>query len=297
MPEKETLDLKAVILLVVLCMLWGFNGVAIKVSNDGIAPVFSAGVRSVIAVMGLGAWMKLNGMPLFPGRILDGVVVGLLFGTEFALLFSSLLFTTVSSAWILLYSTPFFHTLGAHCFLKGDRITVHKGIGLILAFSGVVLLLGRHLSLPTLVQLSGDTLALGSALLWAVTTIYIKKRLVGKVSHHHTLFYQTVFSIPVLFLLSALFKETPVAHINGIILSSVLFQGIIIAFISYLVWFYLVHSYPVSLLSAFTFLTPVFATICGVVFLNETLTPALVFSLILVSLGIYVVNMRQHVGR
>jgi len=244
----------------------------------------------VIAALGLGIWMKVNGMRLFPGRVTDGLVVGLLFGTEFALLFSSLLYTTVSSAWILLYSTPFFHALGAHYFLKGDRITPHKGIGLILAFSGVVLLLARHLNLPSLTQYLGDTLALGAALLWAITTIYIKRRLVGEVSHHHTLFYQTIFSIPVLFLLSLLFQETPVQYVDGLILSSVLFQGIIIAFISYLVWFYLVHAYPVSLLSAFTFLTPVFATLCGVIFLTESLTLTLVLSLILVSLGIYVVN-------
>ena len=134
--------------------------------------------------------------------------------------------------------------------------------------------------------------ALGAAVLWAATTIYIKKRLVGEVSHHHTLFYQTVFSIPILFILSILFEEVPIKHIDTLILSSVLFQGIIIAFITYLVWFYLVHAYPVSLLSAFTFLTPVFATISGVIFINEALTLTLVFSLILVSLGIYVVNMK-----
>jgi len=292
MTEKETLDIKAVALLVVLCMLWGFNGVAIKVSNAGIAPIFGAGIRSVIAVLGLAAWMKVNRMRLFPGNVLDGLIVGILFGTEFALLFSSLLYTTVSSAWILLYSTPFFHTLGAHYFLKGDQITIHKGIGLIMAFVGIVLLLSKHLGVPSLIQLSGDMCALGAALLWAVTTIYIKKRLVGKVSHHHTLFYQTVFSIPILFILSTLFQETPIQHIDALILSSVLFQGIIIAFISYLVWFYLVHAYPVSLLSAFTFLTPVFATISGVIFINEPLTLTLVSSLILVSLGIYVVNLK-----
>ncbi len=294
MSEKETLDLKAVTLLVVLCMFWGFNGVAIKVSNAGIAPIFCAGIRSVIAVLGLAAWMKMNRMRLFPGNVLDGLVVGILFGTEFALLFSSLLYTTVSSAWILLYSTPFFHTLGAHYFLKGDRITIHKGIGLIMAFAGIVLLLSKHLGVPALIQLSGDMCALGAALLWAVTTIYIKKRLVGRVSHHHTLFYQTVFSIPILFILSILFQEVPIQRIDALILSSVLFQGIIIAFISYLVWFYLVHTYPVSLLSAFTFLTPVFATISGVIFINEPLTLTLVSSLILVSLGIYVVNLKQR---
>ncbi|MBW2205168.1 MAG: DMT family transporter [Deltaproteobacteria bacterium] len=201
MPEKETLDLKAVALLTVLCMLWGFNGIAIKVSNAGIAPIFCAGIRSVIAVLGLAAWMKVNRMRLFPGKVLDGLVVGILFGVEFALLFSSLLYTTVSSAWILLYSTPFFHTLGAHYFLRGDRITIHKGIGLILAFAGIVILLSKNLGVQSLVQWAGDMCALGAAVLWAATTIYIKKRLVGEVSHHHTLFYQTVFSIPILFLL------------------------------------------------------------------------------------------------
>ena len=292
MSEKETLDLKAATLLVVLCMLWGFNGVAIKVSNAGIAPIFCAGIRSVIAVLGLAAWMKVNRMRLFPGKVLDGLVVGILFGVEFALLFSSLLYTTVSSAWILLYSTPFFHTLGAHYFLQGDRITIHKGIGLVMAFAGIILLLSKHLGVPSLIQLSGDMCALGAALLWAVTTIYIKRRLVGKVSHHHTLFYQTVFSIPILFILSLLFQEVPIQRIDALILSSVLFQGIIIAFISYLVWFYLVHAYPVSLLSAFTFLTPVFAAVSGIIFLNEPLTLPLIFSLILVSVGIYVVNLK-----
>jgi drug/metabolite transporter (DMT)-like permease len=292
MPEKETLDLKAVALLTVLCMLWGFNGVAIKVANAGIAPIFSAGIRSVIAVLGLAAWMKMNGMRLFPGKVLDGLVVGILFGSEFAILFSSLRYTTVSSAWILLYSTPFFHTLGAHYFLRGDRITIYKGIGLILAFAGIVILLSKNLGGPSSIQWAGDMCALGAAVLWAATTIYIKKRLVGEVSHHHTLFYQTVFSIPILFLLSFLFQEVPVQRIDALIISSVLFQGIIIAFISYLVWFYLVHAYPVSLLSAFTFLTPVFATISGVIFINEALTLTLVLSLILVSLGIYVVNLK-----
>ncbi|MBU1904253.1 MAG: DMT family transporter [Proteobacteria bacterium] len=67
---------------------------------------------------------------------------------------------------------------------------------------------------------------------------------------------------------------------------------IIIAFISYLRWFYLVHAYPVNRLSAFTFLTPLFATLSGAVLLNEPLTLKLSFSLILVSLGIYVVNMK-----
>lgn len=289
---NETLDLKAVAILTGLCLLWGFNAVTIKVSNEGIAPVFCAGVRSLIAVMALMIWMRVKRIPLFPSNLLDGLVVGVLFGAEFACLYASLLYTTGSSAWILLYSTPFFHALGAHFFLKGDRLTVYKSTGLILAFIGVIVLLSKNLGAPSWTGLVGDLLAFSAAALWALTTIFIKRRLVGSVSFHHTLFYQTLFSIPILFLISFFLKETPIDHLNGVIVLSVLFQGIVVAFVSYLLWFYLVYEYPVSRLSAFTFLTPVFATISCVVFLHEPLTLKVSLSLILVSLGIYVVNMK-----
>ena len=186
----------------------------------------------------------------------------------------------------------FFTLLGAHFFLKGDRLTFHKSIGLILAFIGIVVLLSKDFGAPTWTALLGDLLAFSAAALWALTTIYIKRRLVGSVSFHHTLFYQTLFSIPILFLISILIKETPIDHLNGLIVSSVVFQGIVVAFISYLLWFYLVHEYPVSRLSAFTFLTPVFAAVFCVVLLHELLTWKLTVALILVSLGIYVVNMK-----
>ena len=289
---KEVLDLKAVAILTGICMLWGLNAVAIKVSNLGIAPVFCAGIRSVMAVIALALWMKVKKIPLFPSNLMDGLVVGILFGSEFACLYASLLYTTGSSAWILLYASPFFHATGAHFFLKGDRLTVYKSTGLLLAFIGVIILLSKNFGAPTWTGLVGDLLAFTAAALWALTTIFIKRRLVGSVSFHNTLFYQTLFSIPILFLISVFLKETPIDHLNGVIVLSVVFQGIVVAFVSYLLWFYLVHEYPVSRLSSFTFLTPVFATISCVIFLHETLTWKLTVSLILVSLGIYVVNMK-----
>ena len=287
---KEKLDVKSASLLTALCLLWGLNAVAIKVANVGIDPIFGAGLRSVIATACLILWMRFKRIPLFAGNLLDGITVGLLFGVEFCLLYPSLLYTTASSAWILLYTTPFFHAIGAHFLLKGDRLNWNKGIGMLLAFAGIIVLLSKDIGLPSKEQILGDFLALLAAVLWAATTIYIKRRLVGRVSHYHTLFYQAIFSIPVFFIASALFREAPVHHINTLILLSVAFQGVIIAFVSYLLWFSLVHTYPASLLSGFTFLTPLFATLAGIVFLNEQLTVKLVVALILVSLGIYIVN-------
>ncbi len=286
----DRLDARAVMLLTVLCLIWGLNAVAIKISNAGIAPLFCAGLRSVIATVCLMIWMRRKQLELFAGRLMDGLFIGFLFGLEFGLLYLALLYTTASSAWILLYTTPFFHALGAHFFLTGDRLSWNKAIGLVLSFVGILILLSSHLGLPSIHQLTGDLLAIGAAVLWALTTVYIKRRLVTAVSPYHTLFYQILFSIPILFLFSFVFHETPVQTIDWLILVSVAYQSLLVAFVSYLAWFFLVHTYPVSRLAAFSFLTPVFATIAGVMLLNEPLTLRVLISLILVSIGIYIVN-------
>lgn len=287
---RDKLDARAAIILTLLCLIWGLNAVAMKYATEGIAPIFCAGLRSLIATICLTIWMAGRRISLFAGHLKEGMFVGLLFGAEFGLLYLAIRFTTASSAWILLYTTPFFHALGAHFFLTGDRLSIAKAAGMMLSFAGILVLLSQHLGLPSIDQFVGDMLALGAAMLWALTTVVIKRRLVAVVSPYHTLFYQTLFSIPVLFLLSFLFQETPVRYLDGLIWASLAYQGILVAFISYLVWFFLVHSYPVSRLSAFTFLTPVFATLAGVWLLGESLTMRLIFSLTLVSIGIYIVN-------
>jgi drug/metabolite transporter (DMT)-like permease len=72
---------------------------------------------------------------------------------------------------------------------------------------------------------------------------------------------------------------------------SLFYQCIIIAFLSYLVWFVLVSRYPVSLMHAFSFFTPVFGVLfSGILILGETVGPNLIMALILVSLGMVLVN-------
>jgi drug/metabolite transporter (DMT)-like permease len=293
MAESQTgdrLDVKAIFLLVLLCLIWGLNATAIKFSIEGIAPIFCAGLRSVIATGCLVIWMAWKRLELFPGRLLDGMLIGLLFGAEFGLIYTAVIYTTTSSAWILLYTSPFFHALGAHFFLAADRLTPRKSGGLVLSFTGILILLSKHLGLPSIQEFGGDLMAICAAAIWAMTTIYIKRRMAAVVSPYHTLFYQLLFSIPILFLLSFIFQETPIQNVNGLILLSVAYQSIITAVFSFLIWFFLVHAYPVSRLSSFTFLTPVFATIAGIVLLKEPLTLPVILSLIFVSFGIYIVN-------
>ena len=74
---------------------------------------------------------------------------------------------------------------------------------------------------------------------------------------------------------------------------SMFYQCIIVAFLSYLVWFVLVARYPVSLLHAFSFFTPLFGVVfSGVIILGEIVSPNLIVALLLVSLGMILVNYR-----
>ena len=71
---------------------------------------------------------------------------------------------------------------------------------------------------------------------------------------------------------------------------SMVFQAGVVAFASYLVWFWLIRHYPATRLASFTFLTPLFGLLLGWAILGEAITVQLVLALVGVALGIWLVN-------
>ena len=69
-------------------------------------------------------------------------------------------------------------------------------------------------------------------------------------------------------------------------------QTVVGAFASYLTWMWMLRHYPATQMSTFTFLTPVFALVFGVVLLHEPLTLQLVLALVGVAVGIVLVSKR-----
>ncbi len=279
--------------LLVLALIWGANMAVIKIGARELPPLFMAGLRSLVASACLYIWIKAKRLTLFPSTkvLLHGIVVGLLFGSEFGFIYVGLEYTLASRTYVLVYTAPFFVAVGAHFFLESDRLNRWKAAGLILAFAGVVILFMKDVGSFFLSALPGDLMILAAGALWGATTVYIKKYL----SHHtvplQTLFYQVFFSAPPLFLMSILLEDPIVLSLSLAAGFSVFYQCIIVAFLSYLVWFELIHRHPVSLLHAFTFFTPVFGVfLSGALILGEIISPSLVVALTLVSLGMILVN-------
>jgi len=291
--EESRLQWQPIAILVILALIWGGNMASIKIGARDMAPLFMAGVRSLVASIGLFIWMKIRGMELFPSRtiLFHGIVVGALFGVEFGLIYEGLTYTLASRVYVLVYTAPFFAALGAHFFLQGDRLNPWKTAGLSIAFLGIVALFSRKIGSFSTETFPGDLMALVAGSLWGMTTVYIKRFLARKTQPLQMLFYQVFFSAPLLFGLSFLMESPMVKGVSAIGLLALFYQCIIVAFLSYLVWFELIHRYPVSLLHAFSFFTPVFGVfLSGVLILGEPLHLNLLIALVLISAGMVLVN-------
>ncbi|KAF1066367.1 MAG: hypothetical protein GAK39_04938 [Variovorax sp.] len=84
--------------------------------------------------------------------------------------------------------------------------------------------------------------------------------------------------------------ETWGTHYSAWAWTSIALQTVIGAFASYLAWMWMLRHYPATQMSSFTFLTPLFALVFGVLLLSEPLTPQLVVALAGVAVGIVLVN-------
>ena len=286
---------KPIAVLLVLALIWGAGMAIIKIGSRELAPLFMAGLRSLVAGFCLFIWMKVKGITIFPSKIIviHGIVIGLFFGAEFGLIYVGLEYTLTSRAYVFLYTAPFFVALEAHFFLEGDRLNIWKVAGLLLAFSGVVILFGVDLGSFSFSTLPGDLMIIAAAALWATTTVYIKKHLAHRTSPMQILYYQLLFSAPLLFAMSFAFEDPIVSGFSPVTAFSVFYQCIIVAFLSYIAWFELIRRYPVSLLHAFSFFTPILGVfLSGILIMNEFISPVLVAALVLVSLGMFLVNHR-----
>lgn len=290
--SRTELDRLAVGIMLVLCTVWGLQQVVVKVANAGISPIFQSGLRSIGAFVLVLVWAKLRGVRLMEsdGTLWAGILAGLLFAAEFALIYVALEYTDASRGVIFLYTAPFFVALGAIWLLPNERMRRVQWIGMALAFGGVVVLFGENIGRAGEEAWKGDLMILFAAALWAATTLVIKASALARVSPEKTLLYQLGVSALVLPPLSLLLGEPGVFAPTAMVWASVAFQIFVVASSSYLAWFWLIRHYPATRLSSFSFLTPVMGVLAGVALLGEPLTLAVVIALVLVGAGIWMAN-------
>lgn len=295
MERKDRIDTFGAVALVGFSALLGFNQVVIKVVNEGLQPVFWAGLRSAGAAMILWAWMAARGRPprVAPGTAWAGLLIGTVFAAEFLLLFLALDLTTVTRTAVIFYTMPVWLAVAGHFLLPGERITPRKALGLSLAFAGVAWAIVSRGGPGGQASLAGDLCALGAAFGWTGIALCARATPLARIAPEMQLFWQVTVSAPLL-LLAAPFFGPFVRDLAPIHLWGLAFQTVVIVSLGFVAWLWLLARYPAAGVASFGFLTPIFGVGLGWALLGEQVGPTLLGSLGLVAAGLLLINVPRR---
>jgi drug/metabolite transporter (DMT)-like permease len=105
------------------------------------------------------------------------------------------------------------------------------------------------------------------------------------------LFYQLAVSAVLLPAVSVAMGEPGFVSMTAGVAVIVVYQAVIVAFASYLAWFWLLTKYLAARLKAFVFLSPMFGVVSAHLVLGEPLSAAFLGAAAMVAAGIVLVNL------
>jgi drug/metabolite transporter (DMT)-like permease len=291
-PIRRSLDLRAIGLVLLLCVIWGIQQVAMKSVAPDVAPTMQLAIRFAVAAIFFGAWVAAReGRRVFDdGTLMSGLLLGLMFSMEFILIGSSLNHTSAAHTTVFLYSAPIFTALGLQ-FLPEERLDRTQWIGIGAAFGGIVVAFIGPGSKPVTDLVLGDLLALSAGVAWGLSNVVLRRGRIGGAATAKTVLYQVSVAAIVLFVYSFFTGQTHVVPTTSAILV-LLFQTLFISVSSYLLWFWLLRHYFTSRLMLLSLMTPLFGVMFGALLLRDRIEVRFALGALLVLAGILTVNIQ-----
>lgn len=297
--RHDRLDVRAVLILVGLCTIWGVQQTATKVAvAEGLPPLLQAGLRTGVAAICVCIWIAarqgmeaLRGLFRRDGTLRAGSAIAVLFALEFLFLFPGLKLTTASRGVVFLYTAPFFTALGAHFVLPAERLRPRQVFGLLIAFAGVAVAFADGFRSGG-GSVLGDAMCAAAGAFWGATTVTVKASPgLMRASAAKVLLIQLAGSTPLLLLASAFAGEmTAWPNATPAAWAWLGYQTFVVAFASFLAWFWLVRAYPAGQLAGFTFLTPLFGILAGALLLGEHAGWPVLIGLVAIAAGLRLLN-------
>ena len=293
-PNNQDLPFLTAIFTSLLCVVFGANAVAIKISLSGLGAFTTAGLRFSMAVVIIFLWAKITrrSFTIKKGQAHQLLIISVLFTLQLSLLYFGLSKTNASRGTLLINLQPFFVLFLAHYFIPGDRITRKKILGLFMGFAGMALVFLGKKGITTDIQL-GDFMIAITAFLWACNTAYTK-RIINEFDPFQIVLYPMIFSVPFFFLAGFIWDSTMIGHVNLKVLGSLLYQGLLTGSFGFVAWNSLLQKYGAVSLHSFIFIMPIAGVLLGGVVLGEPITFNILLALLLIVSGILVVNFKTR---
>ena len=286
----KTPTLKDYILLSTLSLIWASAFFNIKIATYSYGPITIAFLRiffGAIPVILLCIYQKIQ-IEAFSKDWKWFAAIGFLnLVVPFFLIAYGVQKVQSNLAAILMSSTPISATILAHMYTDKEKINIFKIIGILLGFSGILYLFSDNLLITKDNIFSALMILLGS------TFYVIGGILTLKISHKKNenvtasiLIWGTIIIFPISIFFEQPWNLTP--RLDSTL--SLIYLGIFPTGIAWLLRFMILKNNGLVFQSQVAYLIPIFGVILGYIFLQEIVTSKVIFALIAVVLGIYLVK-------
>lgn len=268
-------------------MFWGANPVAIKVGLLDAPPIRLGWMRLVVggAVILLWAWLtgRLAGFRIHAEEWRPLFVLGLLFTVQIGCMNVGTSLTSASHAAIILNLYAVHTVVLSHFLIPGDRLTLRRLAGVLVAYGGIMLLFDRQAATGG-ITLAGDAIMFVSALLLAERTVYLA-RAVQRLDPLKLLLAQAAMGTAVFVVVSLAFEPQP-THWTPRLGLAIAYQGALIAGFNFVINLWLLKRYRPSALANFFLTQPIFGVLAAALVTGDPLTPNLLVTSGAVAAGI-----------
>jgi len=252
-----------IFIALIVPILLGFGFVIAKPAMEYFPPFLLMGLRFTIPALILVWWF-----PVPKGLLLDIFKVSFIGSSlQYGLTYSGLNLIDASSAVLLVQLETPFGILIAFFLLK-EIPTIKNIIALTISFIGVIILTGA-LNLEG--QYLGVFLTVSGAFTWSLGAV-MAKTLGKKIGAFALMTWLSVFSGPMLIIISIVFDGNPVNYILSANLNSWLtlaFLGLVMQPIAYGAWYFVLSKYPVNKVMPIMLLLPITGLITAIILLDE----------------------------
>ncbi|MEQ1863226.1 MAG: EamA family transporter [Micropepsaceae bacterium] len=273
------------LLMLLICTIWGFNFVASKVGVGQMPPLLFVGLRFLILAVILIPYLKPA-----PGRMRDVLTIAMFNGAiHFGLMFIGVALTPASVvAVVVQLNVPFATILSV--VLLGEVVRWRRWFGIALTFVGVMVI---SFDPHVFDSMTGVIFAAAAALSGAIAAIYMR-RLTG-VGMFQLQSWTAATTAPLLLLASLVFETgqlDAMANTNAIGWSALLFTALGASLIGHNGYYYLLQRYEVSLIAPLSLLSPILGVVFGIWVLGEPLTARLLTGALIAFAGVGVLAIR-----
>ena len=288
MSSLRPLDWRGAATALLLSALWGANPVAVKIGLADAPPLRLAFMRFVLgglAILAYARWTRHAGVfYVRPGEWRVLISLGVIFSVQIGTMNVGIGLTTAAHGAVLLNSYAVHTVVLAHFLIPGDRLTPAKIGGVLVAYTGIVLLFARDFSFQS-ATLLGDLVVAGSAILLGERVVYMA-RAVRRLDPIKLLVFQSAIGSACFLLASLLLEGGTPTRYTPALAGSLFYQGGVIAGFNFVVSSYLYQVYPASALATCSLTTPLFGVLIATAVTGETLSPVLLLSSLMVAAGI-----------